>query len=184
MQSKALFGSLVAWIIGASGCGAAPPEPPAVAPVASEPAAATAVASAPSPAPSPGATVTSSATPMPPAASPDLAGAQGAVQAWLGLVDAGKYGESFRAAATLFRSALTEEAWASSLSNARRPLGQVLTRQRKSASLKTSLPGVPDGKYGLIQFDTAFANKASALETVTAMQEADGTWKVAGYFIR
>jgi hypothetical protein len=34
-----------------------------------------------------------------------------------------------------------------------------------------------------MQFETSFANKKSAIETVTFMQEKDGQWKSAGYFI-
>jgi Protein of unknown function (DUF4019) len=36
----------------------------------------------------------------------------------------------------------------------------------------------------VIQFDTAFENKASAVETVTPMLDTDGVWRVSGYFIR
>ena len=54
----------------------------------------------------------------------------------------------------------------------------------KSAETKTSLPGAPDGKYVIIQFDTSFEHKKSTVETVTPMQEADGSWKVSGYFIK
>jgi len=46
------------------------------------------------------------------------------------------------------------------------------------------VPGAPDGKYVIIQFETSFENKASAVETVTPMQDADGVWRVAGYFVK
>ena len=36
----------------------------------------------------------------------------------------------------------------------------------------------------LIQFSTAFANKASAVETVTPMLDDDGEWRVSGYFVK
>lgn len=35
----------------------------------------------------------------------------------------------------------------------------------------------------VIQFETSFENKGSAVETVTSMLEKDGTWRVAGYYI-
>ena len=35
-----------------------------------------------------------------------------------------------------------------------------------------------------VQFDTAFAQKASAVETVIAMRDTDREWHVGGYFIR
>jgi hypothetical protein len=43
---------------------------------------------------------------------------------------------------------------------------------------------VPDGEYVVFQFNTSFEQKAAAVETVTAMREKDGTWHVAGYFIK
>jgi hypothetical protein len=50
--------------------------------------------------------------------------------------------------------------------------------------MENTLPGAPDGKYWTIQFDTSFAAKAEAVETVTFMLEKDGSWRAAGYFIR
>ena len=42
----------------------------------------------------------------------------------------------------------------------------------------------PDGHYVVIQYATTFEHKKSAVETITPMQEADGSWKVSGYFIK
>jgi Protein of unknown function (DUF4019) len=47
-----------------------------------------------------------------------------------------------------------------------------------------SLPGAPDGNYVVMQFDTSFANKKNAVETVTFVQEKNGQWKAAGYYIK
>ena len=40
------------------------------------------------------------------------------------------------------------------------------------------------GEYVVIQFNTVFDNKQSAVETVTSVLDKDGKWKVAGYFIK
>jgi hypothetical protein len=53
-----------------------------------------------------------------------------------------------------------------------------------SASYQTSLPGAFDGEYVVIQFETSFENKKSAVETVTPMKDKDGRWRVSGYFIK
>jgi hypothetical protein len=105
-------------------------------------------------------------------------------QAWLALVDQGKYLESWDSAAKLFQNAMPREKWKEALSGVRPPLGKLVSRSVKSADYKTALPGVPDGKYVVIQFSSSFENKKEAVETVTPMQGADGTWKVAGYFIK
>ena len=110
--------------------------------------------------------------------------ATAAAQSWLALVDAQKYAESWSGAAKAFQGAVSSENWSKAVSGVRRPLGKVLSRQLKSAEFKTSLPGAPDGKYVVIQFATVFEKKAQAVETITPSQEADGSWKVSGYFIK
>jgi hypothetical protein len=74
--------------------------------------------------------------------------------------------------------------WADAVGAVRAPLGNLRSRRVKSAESRTSLPGAPDGKYVIIQYETSFENKQAVLETVTPMREADGSWKVTGYFIR
>ena len=74
---------------------------------------------------------------------------------WLGLVDEGKYGESWKAAAGFFRNAVKQEQWEQSLQAVRKPLGKPISRQVKSKTYKTSLPGAPDGEYVVIQFGTS-----------------------------
>ena len=58
-----------------------------------------------------------------------------------------------------------------------------MTRKLKSKMYSKTLPGVPDGEYVVIMFDTQFENKKSAVETVTPMLDKDGKWRVAGYLI-
>ncbi len=105
-------------------------------------------------------------------------------ESWLGLVDQGEYAEGWKKAATFLQNAVSQEDFAKSLTAARKPLGNLITRKLKSKEYRTSLPGAPDGAYVVIQFDTAFENKKEAVETITPMLDKDGTWKVSGYFIR
>jgi len=110
--------------------------------------------------------------------------AAASARAWLGLIDDGRYSQSWKDASTYFRGATTENGWNASLRGVRAPLGRVLSRDLRSAKETTILPGAPDGRYVVMEFGTAFANKASAVETVTFMMDKDGQWKAAGYFIR
>ena len=107
-----------------------------------------------------------------------------AAKSWLALVDEGEYAKSWDTAATYFKGAVTEEKWEQAVKAVRAPLGQVLSRKVKSAQYATTLPGAPDGEYVVIQFDTSFENKKSAVETVTPMKDKDGTWRVSGYYIK
>jgi hypothetical protein len=105
-------------------------------------------------------------------------------EAWMVLVDQQKYGESWDAAAKFFQDTVARDMWTDALGAARGPLGKLVSRRVRSAESRTSLPGAPDGKYVIIQFDTSFEHKKSVVEIITPMQEADGSWKVSGYFIK
>lgn len=105
-------------------------------------------------------------------------------ETWITLVDEGSYVESWNQAAGTFKNAVKEEQWLKSLQAVRAPLGQVISRELKTKSYHTSLPGAPDGEYVVIQYETSFQNKKSAVETVTPMMDRDGTWRVSGYFLK
>ncbi len=107
-----------------------------------------------------------------------------AARAWLAVVDAGNYDDSWKAAAGYFRTAIGKEQWRQAMQGVRRPLGNVLARELKGKTAMTELPGAPDGQYVVIQFSTAFENKRVAVETVTPVLEDDGSWRVTGYFIK
>ena len=67
-------------------------------------------------------------------------------QQWLGLVDQGKYDESWKETSTVFRNAVTAVQWGQLVQTSRKPLGKLLTRKVGSKTYTTSLPGVPDGQ--------------------------------------
>ena len=110
--------------------------------------------------------------------------AKAAAASWLVLLDAGQYPATWTQSASPFRAAVSQENWLSAASQVRTPLGPVTTRTLASAQFSRTLPGVPDGEYVVIQYNTAFQNKASAVETITPMRDKDGSWRVSGYFIR
>ena len=110
--------------------------------------------------------------------------AQKSAESWLALTDNGKYGESWDDAAQLFKNAVTREQWTNQIKAVRPPLGKVQSRRLKSATYTKTLPGAPDGEYVVIQYETSFENKASAIETIVPMLDKDGKWRVSGYFIR
>lgn len=103
---------------------------------------------------------------------------------WLSLVDRGSYGESWHQAAGSFKNAVPKEQWLNSMNSFRVPLGKMVTRKLKSKQYTGTLPGAPDGEYVVIQYETTFENKKSAVETVTHMLDKDGKWRVSGYYIK
>ncbi len=110
--------------------------------------------------------------------------AQQSSDAWLALVDSGKYADSWNEASQLFKAAVTKEQWQSALHSTREPLGKLISRKVKSASYTKTMPGAPDGEYVMIQYESSFEHKQSATETVTPMLDKDGKWRVSGYFIK
>jgi hypothetical protein len=110
--------------------------------------------------------------------------AQNTAELWLKLVDDGQYAASWEQAARVFKGVVKQADWEHMAGGVRTPLGKLVSRQLRSREYTEKMPGAPDGKYVIIQYDTVFENKASAVETVTPMVDPDGSWRVSGYFIR
>ncbi len=110
--------------------------------------------------------------------------AQWSSEGWLALVDSGKYADSWKESSSLFKAHVSQEQWKSMLGATRDPLGKVTSRKLKSATYTKTMPGAPDGDYVVIQYETSFEHKQSAVETVTPMLDKDGKWRVSGYFIK
>jgi hypothetical protein len=105
-------------------------------------------------------------------------------QKWLTLIDEGKYSESWNEAAGFFKTAVSKKDWLKSMEAFRKPLGALISRKLKSKKYTTSLPGAPDGEYVVVQYETSFEHKKSAIETVTPILDKNGKWLVSGYYIK
>jgi hypothetical protein len=102
---------------------------------------------------------------------------------WLSLVDQGDYVGSWSATSALFKTRVTEAAWAKVADSARQPFGRAVSRKAESREETTSIPGSPDGRYEVLRFNTVFEHKHDAVETVILTWENEA-WKVDGYFVR
>ena len=71
---------------------------------------------------------------------------------------------------------MTKELWIETMQSVRKPLENNISRDLKSRQYLTTLPGVPDGEYVVIQFDTSFEWKKSVIENITLMLDKDGQW--------
>ena len=118
------------------------------------------------------------------AQDPRATAAQKQARNWLELTDRGDALASWSAAGKKFQNAISADKWADSLNQVRPPLGALLERTMLSTELTTSFPGAPDGDYVLLVFRSSFAKKIDSRESVTLEREADGAWRVIGYFIR
>lgn len=120
--------------------------------------------------------------------------AQPAAESWLRLVDGADYGAAWTQAARALKGAVKQAEWGETAEKARAPLGALVSRKLKSREYTEKAPttrviggkayGWGDGRYVVLQYDSVFAGKASAVETVIATTDPDGAWRVAGYSIR
>jgi len=119
--------------------------------------------------------------------------AQAAADSWLKLVDAGDYAGSWDHVAKVLKGAVTQAAWVQMTTGARAPLGTLVSRKVTSRQYTEKPPTTRvvggkvytwgQGKYVVLRYSTAFANRPSAVETVTMVTDTDGTWRVAGYSV-
>jgi len=124
-------------------------------------------------------TLSAPAIASPDAVTPEVATAN----VWLEQLDAKSWNESWKGTGKLFQSKLTQEQWAKTVQAVREPLGSVISRHILGVTKTTTLPGAPDGEYGVLTYSAAFTNKASAVETVVLSRDGE-QWKIVGYFIR
>ena len=110
--------------------------------------------------------------------------AQQSADAWLALVDSGKFADSWQEASSLFKAHVRKEEWQNIMHASREPFGKIISRKLLGAKYTRTLPGAPDGEYVVIQCDSSFEHKQSAIETITPMVDKDGQWRVSGYFIK
>lgn len=109
--------------------------------------------------------------------------AQKVAQSWLELVDQGQYAKSWEEAAALLREEIPQGAWAKSVGGVRETVGKLKSRKLKSVKMATDMPGMPDGEYVVIEYETVFATRP-AFETITPMLDEDGIWRVSGYNVK
>lgn len=94
---------------------------------------------------------------------------------WLVLVDDKNYAQSWSQAGKAFQNRQKAEAWAATAGAKRGPLGAVASRDLKSVDLGKA-------NIAVIKYDTVFAHKSAAVETVTLAFE-NGGWTVTDYSI-
>lgn len=114
-------------------------------------------------------------TPMTP--TPDARAKQ-----WLTLIDDRNYAEAYRQMGASERNQASEQDFATKMGAIRTPLGAMSSRTLEDVKLTKTLPGMRDGQYALVRYDSAFAHKAASTESVTLVSES-GAWSVVNYSV-
>jgi hypothetical protein len=99
-------------------------------------------------------------------------------------VDSGNYAQSWDDTGNVLKANVARDQWQELLARNRAPLGAVISRKLKSAEYTTQLPGAPDGQYVVLQYESGFEHKNSAIETVTPVLDKDGKWRVCLYTVK
>lgn len=109
---------------------------------------------------------------------------QEAAVAWLDLLDSGQYAASWDQAAPQLQRKVPSLAWEARVRAQRAPLGPLVARRLKWANYTETLPELPAGQYVVLEYETRFANRVSAAETVTPIKDSNGIWRVGAYSVR
>lgn len=114
----------------------------------------------------------------------DLTQGTAAAEAWLKLVDQGRYENSWEAGALSFQLTISKKEWSKALDTLRKPLGTVVSRQLLEQRVAQNPKGLPAGEYLVIYYKTIFSNRADANELLTLQKQNNGQWKLLTYHVR
>lgn len=115
--------------------------------------------------------------------APQVEAAQKAATAWLELVDAEKYADSWKQTAPFLQAHVSEQNWVKRLDSMRKPIDPMVNRSLHTTQYREQFPGLPAGEYVAFVWETYFGAKHDMLESV--IMSFDGSqWKPVGYAIQ
>lgn len=101
---------------------------------------------------------------------------------WMTLIDDQNYADAYQQMGAVARGKIAADSWTQKIRGAREPLGAMSSRALKDVKMTKTLPGMRDGQYTTVRYDSTFAHKAASIESLTLVSE-NGGWSVIGYFI-
>jgi hypothetical protein len=104
-------------------------------------------------------------------------------EAWLKLVDAGNYDESWNVASDLLKMTMKQGEWTNYLDKIRGPLGKVTSRTLEEMRVAHNPQGLPATDYLVLAYRTIFSNK-NGQELLIMIQVSDDQWRPMSYFIK
>lgn len=81
-------------------------------------------------------------------------------------LDEGTFDETWEQGSSLFKALHPLPGWLSEQQIVRAAYGDLQSRQLRAVKLRSTYRRSPDGSYAIVQFNSAFAAKAHAVETV------------------
>src|SRR5262245_19948355 len=113
-------------------------------------------------------------------AGPDDA-PRAAAASWMAIHQSGDYAKAWDQAGPLLKGKLTKQEWIDASERIALFNGKVLSRTIKSVEVVDRLPGFPEGKHAIVEFDTQFAANGTKVEVMVLGLEPDGVWRVSAY---
>lgn len=107
-----------------------------------------------------------------------------AAEAFLKLLDEGKYAESWDTSAATFRKAVTRAQWQAAAGQVRSGVGKIQSRSVMTGADAPKAQSNAQGEFIVVKFIAKYSNLAAAIETVAPMKDVDGQYRVSGYFVR
>jgi hypothetical protein len=108
--------------------------------------------------------------------------AKQAAQAWLALLDADRYEDTWTEASSFFKSQIGADQWVQRIQGAHSPLDSLRSRSLVAARYTESIPNGPAGAYVIAQYRATYGAQET-VETITLKKEQD-EWGVASYVVR
>jgi hypothetical protein len=101
-------------------------------------------------------------------------------KSWIGLIDHGRYDESYSAASGAMHEKIPQDRWNIILKALRQPWGPVVNRQQLSHVYKPNGFEGSEGEFLVITYDSSF-QKQDGIAEVVVLRWEDGQWRGAGY---
>ena len=102
---------------------------------------------------------------------------------FIALLDSGKAADAWQQLTPLAQTIKSDSHWQRLQQALRSAYGPLEKRTLRGVTLQNRYVMLPDGNYAIVQFDTVFRNKRTAVETVVLALGADDNWRVHDYII-
>ena len=105
--------------------------------------------------------------------------------AWMKLLDAGKYGDAWEQFDDDFKKSSPKDDWCKQVNAIRTALGPVVSRSIDHGKFKQKIDDRAKdfGQFVTVDYDTVFERQPNGIEQFTAMRAKDGTWHPRGYYL-
>ncbi len=102
---------------------------------------------------------------------------------FVGILDSRNYDRAYLQTSDLLKLRTPQTEWIRQQEIAFQLLGDVRERQLSTVKARAVYPGLPDGNYLIVCFETRTAHKVKAIEVVL-LKEEETDWQVCNYSIR